>query len=201
MGSQDCERDPVAILQTAIEAGITCFQFREKGPGALTGLEKLALGKKLRKLCKQHQVPFFINNDVDLIEELDVDGIHVGQTDASPIQLRKKYPHLKIGLSISNLDELKSSPVNHIDYIGAGAIFKTNSKTDAEQAVGLAWIKTLHALYPGIPIVGIGGINIENASTVIDAGAVGVAVISVITKSTDIHATVANLIKNRDIPI
>ncbi len=193
MGSQDCGADPFDILQKAIDAGITAFQFREKGPGALTGNDKMKLGGKLRGLCKQHHIPFFINNDAHLIEELVVDGIHVGQDDVSPIQLRKNHPDLQIGLSISNLDELKKSPLDKIDYIGAGAIFNTTSKADARQAVGLEWIKTLHALYPDIPIVGIGGIHTENARSVLDAGADGVAVISVITKASDINRTVAKL--------
>jgi thiamine-phosphate pyrophosphorylase len=193
MGSQDCSGDPVETLKKAIDAGITAFQFREKGPGALTGDDKVTLGKKLRRLCKQHHVPFFINNDVHLIEELEVDGIHVGQNDVSPIQLRDRYPHLQIGLSISNSDELQKSPLDKIDYIGAGAVFKTKSKADAQQAVGLGWIETLHALFPNISIVGIGGINTENAGSVLDAGAAGVAVITVITKASDIQKAVAKL--------
>lgn len=193
MGSQDCPRNPEAILIEAIEAGITAFQFREKGSNALTGKEKIALGKRLRAICRRHKVPFFINNDAELIEELEVDGIHVGQGDMSPSLLREKNPNLQIGLSISNKVELLNSSLEDIDYIGAGAIFKTQSKSDAEQAVGLVWIQTLRELAPGIPIVGIGGINTENAHQVIDAGADGVAVISVITKSDDIVETVAAL--------
>src|SRR5690625_2065685 len=98
MGSQNCTRDPVKILEEAIHAGITAFQFREKGKGSLKGEEKLALGLKLRELCKKHGVLFFINDDFDLVEPLDVDGIHVGQEDISPVEIRRQYPEKIIGL-------------------------------------------------------------------------------------------------------
>lgn len=193
MGSQDCVRPPSDILQEAIDGGITAFQFREKGPLALKGEAKRALGRSLRAICQEHNVPFFINDDIELIEPLQVDGIHVGQDDTPVNEVRKKYPHLHIGLSISNREELVSSPLDLIDYIGAGPVFPTSSKSDAKQTVGLAWITYLNDLHPDIPIVGIGGIDTQKAADVIDAGADGVAVISAITKSTHIKQDVALL--------
>src|SRR5690625_7869605 len=74
MGSQDCSRNPEDILAEAIHGGITAFQYREKGVGALKGDKKIALAKTLRSLCKKHDIPFFINDDVELIEMLQVDG-------------------------------------------------------------------------------------------------------------------------------
>lgn len=91
MGSQNCKRDPVDILDEAIKGGITAFQFREKGTGALTGEAKLTLGKQLRAMCLNHNVPFFINDDIDLIDVLNVDGIHVGQGDMSVAEIRKRF--------------------------------------------------------------------------------------------------------------
>src|SRR5690625_1138553 len=182
MGSQNCNRDPEHILQKALEAGITAFQFREKGKGALVGEEKLKLGKKLRHLCFTHQIPFFINDDVELAEILDVDGIHVGQEDTDVEVIRTKFPDLIIGLSVSNRKELESSSIHLIDYVGAGPIYATHTKDDAKQAVGTEWIRYLRQAYLHLPIVGIGGIHPENAHEVIEAGADGVAVISAITK-------------------
>lgn len=193
MGSQNCERDPAEILQEAIAGGITAFQFREKGHGALHGEEKIELGKQLRAICKQHHIPFFINDDVDLVKTLAVDGIHVGQDDESATSLRKKYPNLLIGLSVSNEMELKGSPLDVVDYVGAGPVFPTETKEDAKKAVGIKWIKTLRQKYPQLPIVGIGGIHENNAAEVIAAGADGVAVISAITKADDIIKVVRTL--------
>lgn len=186
MGSQNCNRNPVEILESAVSAGITAFQFREKGEGSLTGKEKLALGRKLREVCTRYNVPFIINDDMKLVEPLEADGIHVGQDDVSIKELRQLFPHKIIGLSVSNAGEVANSPVHLVDYLGAGPVFNTTSKADAKSAVGVDWIKALRNQFPASPIVGIGGITTQNAASVIEAGANGVAVISTITKAEDI---------------
>lgn len=190
MGSQNCTRNPVITLQEAIEAGITAFQYREKGDGSLKGTEKIELGKQLRAICRKHNVPFIINDDAELADVLEVDGIHVGQDDIPVEHLRERFPKLIIGLSISNCAELANSNTSTIDYIGAGPVFSTNTKEDAKTAVGIEWIKKLRTEEPNIPIVGIGGINESNAEQVMNAGADGVSVISAITGSKNIAKTV-----------
>src|SRR5690606_35763047 len=137
---QNCDRDPEEILLEAIKAGITAFQFREKGKGSLDGEAKVELGKKLRELCRNYNIPFFINDDVELATTFDVDGIHVGQDDEKISNLRIKFPHLLIGLSVSNEEELKNSPIHLADYVGAGHVFGTTSKDDAKAPVGTEWI-------------------------------------------------------------
>lgn len=193
MGSQDCKRNPEDILCEAIDAGITAFQYREKGPSSLEGAEKIKLGKKLRKICADKQIPFFINDDSELIELLHVDGIHVGQNDISVEILREKHPDLLIGLSISTEDELKKSNLKVVDYIGVGPVYATTSKADAKAVIEMSWINTLKKRYPELPIVGIGGITEKNAQKVIEAGADGVSVISAITKSENIQKAVESL--------
>lgn len=193
MGSQNCDRNPEDILTEAIAAGITAFQYREKGTGSLSGEAKIALGKKLRAICRLNEIPFFINDDVELATVLDVDGIHVGQDDTSIAQLRLDFPELEIGLSVSTEEELKRSPIQLADYVGAGPVFATSTKEDAKQAVGTEWISFLRKKHPHLPIVGIGGINESNAQQVLDGGADGVAVITAITKSNDIEKTVQSL--------
>src|SRR5699024_8133417 len=76
MGSQNCSRQPEEILLEAIEAGITVFQYREKGPNSLKFNEKIKLGKKLRQICLDYDIPFIINDNSELIDLLNVDGIH-----------------------------------------------------------------------------------------------------------------------------
>src|SRR5699024_4257079 len=120
MGSQNCSRQPEEILLEAIEAGITVFQSREKGPNSLK-----------------------FNEKIKLINLLSVDGIHVGQNDISTDKLRKKHPNLLIGLSIGNEIELKQSNLETIDYIGVGPIYSTSSKADAGHAIGTNWIEKL----------------------------------------------------------
>src|SRR5699024_8156898 len=98
-----------------------------------------------------------------------------------------------IGLSISNDQELQQSPLDVIDYVGAGAVFSTTTKEDAKNAVGLEWIQTLRNKYPTLPIVGIGGINSDNARAVIEAGADGDSVIAENTQAKNIKKVVAEL--------
>lgn len=123
MGSQNCHRDPHTVLEEALTAGITSFQFREKGTGSLNGEEKIKLGKSLREQCRKHDIPFFINDNIELAEELDADGIHVGQDDMPVKEVRAKFPDKIIGLSISTPQELDQSPLDLVDYIGVECNF------------------------------------------------------------------------------
>lgn len=194
MGSQNCgQRDPVKILDAALAAGITTFQFREKGNGSLTGTAKQTMGQNLREHCLRYHVPFIVNDDMKLAESLGADGIHVGQADTPVEHVREQFPDTIIGLSISNQDELENSPIQLVDYIGVGPIFPTTSKSDAKGTVGVEWLETLRRQYPAIPIVGIGGITAENATDVIDAGADGVSFISAITESKNMEQAVRML--------
>lgn len=190
MGSQNCMRNPVEILEAAVEAGITAFQFREKGEGSLKGEAKIELGKQLQAVCHKAGIPFIVNDDVELVDLLDADGIHVGQDDQSAQDLRRVFPNKWIGLSVSNANELENSPLAYVDYIGAGPIFHTSTKTDAKAAVGLKWISTLRREFPSLPIVGIGGITTENAASVMEAGADGVSIITAITRAENIERAV-----------
>ncbi|MFC4558287.1 thiamine phosphate synthase [Virgibacillus kekensis] len=193
MGSQNCDRDPVIILEEAINSGITAFQFREKGPGSLNGRDKLELGRKLRSICKRENILFLVNDDVSLVDPLEADGIHVGQDDISVVELRRRFPDKLIGLSVSNDAEVANSPIDRVDYFGAGPIFPTSTKHDAKSPVGLEWIEKLKKLYPNLPVVGIGGINTRNASSVMKSGADGVAVISAVTRASNIKEAVERL--------
>ncbi|MFB4167928.1 thiamine phosphate synthase [Virgibacillus sp. JSM 102003] len=193
MGSQNCDRDPADILELSIKSGVTAFQFREKGVGSLKGNDKLELGYKLRNICAHHNIAFFVNDDIDLVEPLGADGIHVGQDHVSVEKLRARFPNKIIGLSVSNPTEVSNSPIQLADYLGAGPIFNTSTKPDAKSEVGVNWIKTLRNQFPSIPIVGIGGITTQNAASVINAGADGVAVISAVIQANDVKTAVQGL--------
>ncbi|MEW9501088.1 thiamine phosphate synthase [Jeotgalibacillus marinus] len=193
MGSQNCVHEPEETLKQAIAGGITAFQYREKGQGALVGQAKEELGWRLRRICKKHDVPFFINDDIELVESLEVDGIHVGQDDHHVDDVRRKHPDKIIGLSVSTIRELERSPIHQVDYLGAGPVFPTLTKVDAKRAVGIEWITTIKKNYPTLPIVGIGGIDQQNAASVLKAGAEGIAVISAITHAINIEQAVRNL--------
>src|SRR5699024_7497504 len=134
-----------------------------------------------------------INDDIELAVPLEADGIHIGQEDTSLEEVRDMFPDTYIGLSISNQEELNHSPIQLADYLGIGPIYATPTKENAKQAICTGLIRSLKHHHPKLPVVGIGGITEKNAATVIDAVADCVAVISVITKSDDIFASVLNL--------
>lgn len=182
MGSQDCRgRNPIEVLKEAIAGGITMFQYREKGSG-LSISETLELGKELRDLCRSHQIPFIMNDRVDLALLLDADGVHVGQEDIPAHEVRRLIgPDRLLGVSVETPAEAILAKQNGADYIGVGPMYTTSSKPDAGNPVGPDAIASIHHQFSSSPsIVGIGGITAHNALPVMQAGASGVAVISAI---------------------
>lgn len=178
------------VVTQALESGVTMFQFREKGSKVSQDkkIEQLAL--KLKELCHNYQVPFIVNDNVALALKVQADGIHVGQDDAKVEDFFEQFHDKIIGLSVSNLDELKHSDLTHVDYIGVGPIYQTPSKSDASTPVGPEMILTLRKEIGNFPIVAIGGVTENNAQAVVDAGADGISVISAIARSQNIDSTV-----------
>lgn len=186
----------LALLKHALNAGITCFQLREKGAHALQNPQAIAkLAHDCKALCQQHQVPFFINDDVDLALHTAADGVHVGQSD-TPIDevIARCAGRLRIGLSINTFEQAQAARhIEAIDYFGVGPVFSTQSKADAQATVGTALIQAMRQAGINQPIVGIGGITIHNAHTVRQAGADGVAVISALTQAQNYAVCVQKL--------
>jgi thiamine-phosphate pyrophosphorylase len=181
MGSTNCRKDPAKVLKEAIAGGITLFQFREKGDGALTGVEKYALAKELQRICKEHNIPFIVNDDIELALEIHADGVHIGQEDESVKAVREKIGALTLGVSVHTIEEAVSAIREGADYFGIGPIFPTTTKVDAKPSQGTRLIETLRKKDITIPIVGIGGITSENVRSVVEAGADGVSVITAIS--------------------
>lgn len=193
MGSTNCYKDPVEVLQEAIVGGITIFQYREKGAGALTGDEKIILGKKLRTLCHEHGIPFIVNDDADLALALDADGVHIGPEDEAIERVREKIGAKIIGVSVYSVEEARDAVRRGADYLGAGLIFPTKTKPDAEDVHGVRILKEIRAAKLTIPMVGIGGIDATNAKEVVSAGADGIAVVRAIAGAEDIVRATKNL--------
>ncbi|GGG03703.1 thiamine phosphate synthase [Paenibacillus abyssi] len=183
MGSPNCTKNPVFVLEEAIKGGITLFQFREKGEGSLADRSKYALGKELMQLCRQHRIPFIVNDDVDLAVALDADGVHIGQEDEPVEAVRCKIGNKMLGVSAHTYEEALSAAQQGADYLGLGPIYPTQTKSDAKSVQGLSLIQELRGRGLMIPIVGIGGITAENAGAVMKAGADGVAVVTAISQS------------------
>ncbi|MDU0451959.1 thiamine phosphate synthase [Staphylococcus chromogenes] len=195
-GTQDVKKGSLEeILEKALAAGITMFQFREKGPSSLSGEAKERKARSLMALCRQYHVPFIVNDDVALAIKIGADGIHVGQDDAKIETFIDQSKDKIIGLSISDFKEYDQSDLTHVDYIGVGPVYHTSSKTDAKQPGGVEMIRRLREYDETIPIVAIGGITEENVASLKKNGADGVATISSITHSSNIEKTVSRYLK------
>ena len=181
------------VVEDALKGGITLFQFREKGKGALEGKEKLELAIKLKNLCKKYNVPFIVNDDIELALEIDADGVHVGQDDLGVDEIRKLMPNKIIGLSIGNEEELKQSKVEYVDYVGVGPVYVTQSKDDAGGAIGYEGLELMRKLLPQMPLVAIGGIQTQHIKDVMKTNVDGVSIISAISYSENIEETVREM--------
>ena len=186
-------KDLYTVVEDALKGGITLFQFREKGKGALEGKEKLELAIKLQNICKKYNVPFIVNDDIELALEIDADGVHVGQDDLGVDEIRKLMPNKIIGLSIGNEEELKQSKVEYVDYVGVGPVYVTQSKDDAGGAIGYEGLELMRRLLPQMPLVAIGGIQTQHIKDVMKTNVDGVSIISAISYSDNIEKTVREM--------
>lgn len=193
-GTQDTGNDPDRFLrdvETALKAGVTAFQYREKDGSQLNHVETVQLARRLRKLTRQYQVPYFIDDDEELALQVEADGVHVGQKDQRIEEvIQRAGGKLLIGYSCNTAAQIaKVNRLSAVDYIGAGPVFPTNSKGDADPAIGVDQLKQLNTASQH-PMVAIGGISQANLADVLNTGVAGVAVISMILGSSDIAGTV-----------
>lgn len=192
-GSANCEKDLVSVVEEAIDGGVTLFQYREKGNGALTGDAKYKLAKRVQELCKRKNIPFIVNDDVDLALQLDADGVHIGQEDEAAASVREKIGDKILGISVHTLEQAQKAAAQGADYFGVGPIFSTQTKEDARDAQGTALIELFKNYKIETPIVAIGGITAENTPPIIKAGADGVSVISAISQAESVYEAARRL--------
>lgn len=187
-------RDLLKVLEDALKGGITAFQLREKGEGALVGAKLKELAEQCKVLCNKYKVPFIVNDDVDLALEIGADGVHIGQQDGVVSDVREKIgPNKILGVSAHTTNDALVAADAKADYIGVGPLYETKTKTDLGPVVGPELLSEIVTLLPGLPIVGIGGITERKAGTVIRAGASGVAVISAITGGENTEETTRSI--------
>ena len=153
--------------EAAVVGGATVVQLRRKGA---TTEELVELGGPFRDL----PATFVVNDDVEAAIRLKADGVHLGREDTGAE--RALEAGLLLGLSASNLDEARAVARSAPAYIGAGPIWATPSKSDADPPIGLEGLRVICEAV-SVPVVAIGGIDATNAAECIRAGAVGVAVI------------------------
>ena len=171
-------------VESALKGGVTCVQLREKE------LDEEAFLKEafeLHDLCKKYNVPFFINDNVDIAIRCHAEGIHVGQEDMAAAQVRQRVGEgVMIGVSAHTVQEALDAVAHGADYLGVGAVFATHTKTDVSEMPRQTLLDICNAV--DVPVVAIGGIHKENLLRLKGTGVNGVALVSAIFGAEDIEA-------------
>jgi thiamine-phosphate pyrophosphorylase len=173
------EADLACVAEQMVEGGVDLIQLRGKG----RPIEKLAdLAATLHQLTARSSTPLIMNDHAEIASRVPVEGVHVGQDDDSIEAARRKAGHeIIVGKSTHSLEQARAAQREGADYIGFGPIFATPTKPDYAP-IGLADIRRVYAEV-SLPIFCIGGINIDNLQSVMDAGAKRVVMVSALLKA------------------
>ena len=176
------ESDVTHIAEQMIEGGVDMIQLRGKGK-SLDELAAYAL--RLHETTARSSTPLVVNDHAEIASQLPVEGVHVGQDDDSvEVARRKAGRAVLIGKSTHSIGQALAAECEGADYIGFGPIFATPTKPDYPP-IGLTDIRRVHAEI-STPIFCIGGINIDNLQSVIEAGAKRVVMVSALLKAHNI---------------
>jgi thiamine-phosphate pyrophosphorylase len=183
-------RTTLEIVSAAVQGGATVVQLREKDCSTRDFI-KQALS--IKEFLKDRGVPLIINDRVDVAQAVEADGVHLGQTDMS-LEIAKKIlgDLMIIGISAESLEDAIEAEKGGADYLGVSPIYATPTKTDTAAPLGLEGLQEIHKAVK-LPLIGIGGLNKDNATEVIRNGADGVAVVSAIVAADDPEAAAREL--------
>lgn len=184
-------------VEKALLGGATFVQLREKDASFEEFLEQ---AQELKKVCKKYNVPFVINDNIEVALAVNADGIHVGQSDMEAGSVREKLGKDKIiGVSTRTVEEALLAQERGADYLGVGAMFQTSTKLDAAD-VTFEDLKAICAAVE-IPVVAIGGISNHNVAELGGTGIDGVAVVSAIFAAEDIRKATSEMKQNLEIVV
>jgi thiamine-phosphate pyrophosphorylase len=185
-------RDMLFVLEQVLRGGIKIVQLRQKNK---TVSQMFSLAQAYRAITRQHKVKLIINDHVDIALAVDADGVHLGQEDFPCHAARKIAPHLLIGVSTHNREEILRAEEEGASYINIGPIFDTRTKSIPITPLGLSYLKNVRTK---LPFSVMGGIKKNNLMEVLACGAKNIAMVTEITESTDICATVKDLVETID---
>lgn len=183
VGYAECAR-------AAVKAGVKIIQLRMKHVSREEIIEE---ARKLREITRGTDTAFIVNDDPEIAALVEADGVHVGQGDMSPSDVRRMYPSLKIvGLSTHNLEQVKASLSEPIDYIGVGPVYATPTKDIPDPTLGPDTAAEM-IRSSKVPAVAIGGLDLETVKPVLEKGAKNFAVVRAVCKSTDPYGEIVKL--------
>jgi thiamine-phosphate pyrophosphorylase len=175
-----CGRSTAAVVADAVEGGVSCVQLREKNCSTRTFIEEAIA---LQKILRPRGVPLIINDRIDVAMAVGADGVHLGQDDMPLTDARRILgEQVIIGISVESLEDARRAAAGGADYLGVSPVFATPTKTDTAPPLGLAGLSAIRKIVD-LPLVAIGGINVQNCASVIAAGADGLAVVSAIVSA------------------
>lgn len=187
-------RSHLDVARAALAAGVGCIQLRDKSGSTR---EILSAGEQMLRLCRDAGAILIVNDRPDIAFALGADGVHLGDEDMPVALARKLFDsagrRMIIGVSVSGAEEAAAAARDGADYISVGPVFATATKADAGSAVGLEALRVIKKA-AALPVVAIGGINAQNAGSVLQAGADAVAVISAVSRAQDMESAAAELV-------
>lgn len=179
----------LACVEEALAGGVTLVQYRAKNADSRVMYDEAV---KLKALCDKYRVPLIINDRLDIAQAVGAAGVHLGQDDLPCAVARQILgADYVIGVSAHNPAEAVQAAAAGADYLGCGAVFGTATKQDVAK-LGLANLRAIREAVT-LPMVGIGGINVDNFAEVLATGADGAAIVSGILAQDDIEVTVQRL--------
>lgn len=167
----------IEIARAALAGGAAIIQLRDKS-SSIRAL--LPVARVLRTMAREAGALFLVNDRIDLALAVEADGVHLGPDDMPLPEARRLLgPHRLLGASCGDVQEARAAYRAGADYIGAGAVFGTATKSDAGAAIGLDALRTMVDATP-LPVAAVGGINASNVASVIAAGACMACVVSAV---------------------
>lgn len=184
-------KDFYTCIEEAIKGGVKIVQLREKNISTKDFYEKAL---KVKEICKNYGALFIINDRLDIAQAVGADGVHLGQSDM-PIEKAREILKDKflIGVTARNVEEAKRAELLGADYIGSGTIFGTSTKDNAKK-LEMEELKKIVASVK-IPVFVIGGININNVSSLKNIGLQGICAVSGILSEKDCKKAVDMMLK------
>jgi thiamine-phosphate pyrophosphorylase len=183
-------RSHAGIAQQAVLGGADIIQLRDK---SLSCRELAVVGREIAGITRKAGAVFLVNDRVDVAVACGADGVHLGQDDMRVSTARQLGPPgFIIGVSVGTVKEAVAAEREGADYVALSPVFSTASKENAGPGYGLDRLREIRRAV-SLPIVAIGGINLQNVQDVIAAGADGIAVISSVVASPDITGAAREL--------
>ena len=178
------------IAELSCKGGADVIQLRDKD---IDDAEFLRYAREIKRICDRYGSLFIVNDRFDIALECEADGAHLGQSDLPIAEARKRAPKgFILGCSVGSSEEAVKAEKDGADYVALSPVFDTKSKSDADPGHGLKVLSEIRKAV-SIPVLAIGGINKDNAESVVKAGAEGLAVISAVVSQPDVEKAAREL--------